>query len=98
MKDFYNLYLKCDVLLLADIFENFRNNRLKNYGLCLSHFLSATALIWDGILNILKVELGFIPDPNMYLFFEEGMRSRVSYISKRYSKSDSSYLQSYDPK
>ena len=44
MKDYHGLYLKCDVLLLADVFEKFRNNNLKNYGLRLSHYLSATAL------------------------------------------------------
>ena len=32
MKDYHNLYLKCGVLLLADVFEKFRNNSLKNYG------------------------------------------------------------------
>ena len=37
VKDFHDLYLKCNVLLLADVFEKFRNNSLKNYGLCPSH-------------------------------------------------------------
>ena len=41
MKDYHELYLKCDVLLLADVFENVRNNNLKNYGLFPSHYLSA---------------------------------------------------------
>ena len=40
MKYYHNLYLKCDVLLLADVSEKFRNNSLKNYGLCPSHYLS----------------------------------------------------------
>ena len=44
MKDYHDLYLKRDVLLLADVFEKFRNNSLKNYGLCLSHYLSVPAL------------------------------------------------------
>ena len=44
MKDYHNLYLKCDVLLLADVFEKFRSNSLKNYGLCPSHYSSAPAL------------------------------------------------------
>ena len=33
MKGYHNLYLKCDVSLLADVFEKFRNNSFKNYGL-----------------------------------------------------------------
>ena len=40
MKDYHDLYLKCDVLLLADVFEKFRNNILKNYRLCPSNYLS----------------------------------------------------------
>ena len=43
IKDYHDLYLKCDILLLADEFEKFRNRYLKNYGLCPSHFLSALA-------------------------------------------------------
>ena len=44
MKDYHELYLKCDVLLLADVFEKFRNNNLKNYGLCPGYYLSAPGL------------------------------------------------------
>ena len=43
MKDYHDLNLKCDVLLLADVFEKFRNNSLNNYELCPSHYLSAPA-------------------------------------------------------
>ena len=39
MKDYHDLYLKCDILLLADVFEKVRNNTLKNYGLCSSNYL-----------------------------------------------------------
>ena len=55
MKDYHDLYLKCDGLLLADIFEVFRNNSLKNYGFCPSHYLSAPALSWGAMLNMTKV-------------------------------------------
>ena len=65
MKDYHNLYLKCDVLLLADVFETFRNNSLKNYWLCLSHYLSKPGLSWDVMLKIIKIELELIPDPDM---------------------------------
>ena len=42
MKYYHKLNLKCDILLLADAFEKFRNNSLKNYELCLSHYLRAS--------------------------------------------------------
>ena len=65
MKDYHDLYLKCDVLLLADVFEKIRNNSLKNYGLYPSHYLSAPALSWDVILNMKRVDLELILDLDM---------------------------------
>ena len=84
MKDYHHdLYFKCDVLLLADVFEKFRNICLKNYGLCPSHYLSAPGLIWNSMLKMVKIELELIPDPDMYLFFEKGTRGGISYISNQ---------------
>ena len=57
MKDYQDLYLKCDVSLFVDVFEKFRNNSLKNCGLCPSHYLSAPALTLDAMLKMAKVEL-----------------------------------------
>ena len=68
MTDYYDLYLECDVLLLADIFEKFRNNSLKNYGLYSSHYLSELALSWNVMLEMTNVELKFILDPDMYIY------------------------------
>ena len=89
--------LKCYPLFLADMFENFRNNRLKNYGSCSSHYMGTVALIWDAMLNMTKVELEFIPDPHMYLFFEKGMEGGVSQVFK-INKSNNNYVRSYDQK
>ena len=72
--------------IIADLFEKFRNNSLKNYGLFPSHYLRALALSLDAMLNMIKVELELAPDPDMYIFFEKGTRGGVSYISNRYSK------------
>ena len=66
MKDYHDLYLKCKVLLLANVFEKFRDNSLKNFGLCPSHYLRAPGLSWDTMLNMKKVELELILDPDMY--------------------------------
>ena len=76
MKDYHDLYLKCDILLLA-VFKKFRNNSLKNYGLCPSHFLSAQVLSWDAMLKMAKMELELIRDPDMYIFFEKCTRGRI---------------------
>ena len=61
LKDYHNLYLKCDVLLLTDVLEKFRNNSLKNYELCPSHYLSTPGLSWDAMLKMTKIEPEFLP-------------------------------------
>ena len=65
MKDYHDLYLKYDVFLLAEVFEKFRNNSLKNYRSCSSHSLSTQGWSWDATFKITKIELQLIPDPNM---------------------------------
>ena len=70
MKDYHRLYLKCDILLLADVFEKFGNNSLKNSGLCPSHHLSVPSLIWDALVKMTKVKLDFLIDPDMYILVE----------------------------
>ena len=81
MKNYHNLYLNCDVLLLYDVFEKCRNNNLNNYGLCPSHYLTAPILSWDEILNMKKVEFKLIPDRDICLFFKNCMIGGVFYIS-----------------
>ena len=78
MKDYHDLYLKCDVFLLADAFEKFRH--LKNYELCPSHYLSAPGLSWDAVLKMTKIELNLIPDLDMYILFEKGKRGGIFLI------------------
>ena len=85
IKGYHNFYLKCDVLLLGGVFEKIRNSNLR-HELCLSYYLSTPALSWDAKLNMTKVDLEFISDTDMYLFFEKGMRGGVSYISEDIAK------------
>ena len=64
--------------------KSFENSSLTNYVLCPSHYLSAPSLSWDAMLKMAKVKLELIPDPDMYIFFEKGTRSGISYISNRW--------------
>ena len=98
MEDYHKLYLKYDVLFLADSFEKFRNNSLKIYRLCLTHYLSAPVLSWDAILKTTKVALELISSPDIYKFFEKGTRGEISYIFNRCSKFNNEYLKSDYPK
>ena len=69
MKNYHDLYLKCDILLLGDVFEKFKNRCLENYGLCPSNYLSVLDLSWEAMFSMTKVELDIISDVEMYFFF-----------------------------
>ena len=60
--------------------------------------MSTPGLSWDAMFKMTKIELELIPDHGIYIFFENGTRSGISYISNRYSKSKNKYLKSYDLK
>ena len=85
MTDYHDLYLKCDALLLADVFEKFKNNGLENYGLRQCHYLRSLALNWDEMLNIAKTKLEPILDVETFIFFGKDESGGVSCISNRYS-------------
>ena len=86
MGDIHNLYLKTDVLLLADMFEKFIKTCLNDHGLDPCHYFSAPGLSWNAMLKITGMELELISDIDMNLFIGKRMRGGISYICKRYSK------------
>ena len=88
LEKYQDLYLKTDVLLLCDVFEKFISVCLKDYGLDPCHYYSSPGLSWDAMLKMTGIELQKIDNIDMHLFLEKGMRGGVSYISKRYSRSD----------
>ena len=96
MGDYHDHYLKKDVSLLADVYEQFIDTCLKYYGLDPCHYFSAPELSWDAMLKMTGTELEKILDIDEYLFIEKGLRGGISYIAKRHSKANNEYCPDYD--
>ena len=79
--DFHDIYLKTDVLLLADVFENYRKLALKYYELDPAHFYSAPGLAWEAMLKKMGVRLELISDPDMQMFIEKGIRGGIAMVA-----------------
>ena len=75
--DYHDLYVQSDTLLLADVFENFREMCLKEYELDPAHFLSLPGLAWQACLKKTNVELELLTDYDMLLMVEEGIRGGI---------------------
>ena len=96
MQDYHDIYLKSDVLLLADVFEAFRTMSLETYKLDPCHYYTAPGLAWDAMLKHTKVNLELISDPEIFLLLENSIRGGVAMISKRYAKANNPLVDGYD--
>lgn len=63
MRDYHDLYLKTDVLLLADVMENYRNICIKNYGLDPLWYYTAPGLAWDAAFKNIESKIRIINRP-----------------------------------
>ena len=91
-----DLYVQSDTLLLADVFENFRDMSLKEYELDPVHFLSLPGLAWQGCLKKTNVELELLTNYDMLLMVEEGIRGGICHSIHRYAKASNKYMKNYD--
>ncbi len=92
MRQYHDLYLKSDVLLLADVFENFRDMCMSNYKLNPCWYYTSPGLSWDALLKTTNIYLENIKDPDMHLFFEKGTRGGISIITTRYGEANNPYM------
>ena len=95
--EYHDLYLRTDVLLLADVFENFRTTCLRQYELDPAHYYTSPGLSWDALLKMTGVKLQLLTDYDMFLFVEKGLRGGISQVSHRYAKPNNPLTPNFDP-
>ena len=93
--DYHDIYLKSDVLLLADVFESFRKMTLATYKLDPAHYFTAPGLSWDAMLKLTGVKLQLVDDPDMYLMVESGIRAGVK-ITKKHAVANNPLVEDFD--
>ena len=98
MGEYHELYLKSDVLLLADVFENFRKTSLQFYKLDPCHYFTSLSLSWDAMLKLSNIKLELMTDVDIFQFIEKDMHGGVSSITNRYGKANNKYMKEYDEK
>ena len=98
MGEYHTLYLRTNVILLANVFESFRQVCLENYGLDPSHFYTAPRLAWKACLKKTGIRLELLLDPDMLLMFERGIRGGITQSVYRWAAAKNPYMGSeYDP-
>ena len=90
--DYHDLYVQSHTLLLADVFENFRDMCLKEYELDPAHYLPLPGLAWQACLKKTDIELELLTDYDMLLMVEEGIRGGICHSIHRYAKANNKYM------
>ena len=97
MGEYHDLYLRTDVVLLANVFKSFRRVCLENYGLDPSHFYTAPGLACKACLKKTGIKLELLKDPDMLLMFENGIRGGITQSVHRWAAVNNPYMGSeYD--
>ena len=86
------------MLLLADVFENFRKTCIQYYKLDPCHYFTSPGLSWDAMLKMTNIKLELMTDIDMFQFIEKGMHGGVNYITNRYGNANNKYIKEYAEK
>ena len=96
MEKQHDLYVQSDTLLLADVFENYRNMCIKVYKLDPAHLLSAPGLAWQACLKRTEIKLEFLTDVDMFPMVEKGIRRGICHAIYRYAKANNKCMKNYN--
>ena len=97
--EYHDLYLRTDVVLLANVFEAFRDTCLEHYSLDPAHFYTSPGLAWKTYLKHTGIRLELLTDPDMLLMFEPGIRGGITQAVHRYASANNPYMgmDKFDP-
>ncbi|XP_065180179.1 uncharacterized protein LOC135810614 [Sycon ciliatum] len=98
LRDYHDLYLKTDVYLLADVFENFRTTAIATYSLDPANYYTLPGFAWSALLKVSDVSLDLLSDVTMHTFIEHGIRGGISMSVQRYAEANNDLIpDGYDP-
>ena len=92
LRDYHDLYVQRETLLLTDVFNNFRDMCIKEYELDPAHFLSLPGLARQDCLKKTNIELELLTDYDMLLMVEEGIRCGICHSIHLYAKANNKYM------
>ena len=96
--DYHDLYLRTDVIVVADVFEAFRDTCLEHYKLDPVHFYTSPGLAWKACLKHTGITLELLTDPDMLLMFEHGIRGGITQVVCKYAAANNKYMgDNFDP-
>ena len=96
--EYHDLYLRTDVILLANVFEAFRDTCLQHYKLDPAHFYTSPGLAWKVCLKCTGIKLELLTDPDMLLMFEHRIRGGITQAVRKYAAANNPYMgDKFDP-
>ena len=97
MGEYHDLYLGSNVLLLTDVFENFRNTCMQYYKLDPCHYFTSPGLSWDAMLKMTNIKLELMTDIDMFQFINSCVVEYLT-LQKRYGRANNKHMKKYDEK
>ena len=90
--EYSNLYLKCDVLLLTDLFEYFRQICMETYQIDPANTMTASSFSWDAMLKFTGIKIKLLDDIEQINFIKKSIRGGIVQASGRYAKANNPFM------